>query len=112
MRDVNGIFEMNQLIISVKCHLSEVNLDENLLQDMLVFLSRVEKDLFSDEMNDFTQNNLSGDEWKALRNLADDSSIVIQGADKGSSVVTWDRDDSLQEASKRLWDTNIYEDVK
>ena len=31
MRDVNGIFEMNQLIISVKCHLSEVNLDENLL---------------------------------------------------------------------------------
>ena len=31
MRDVNGIFEMNQLIISVKCHLSEVNLDRNLL---------------------------------------------------------------------------------
>ena len=31
MRDVNGIFEMNQLIISVKCHLSEVNLDGNLL---------------------------------------------------------------------------------
>ena len=42
-----------------------------------MFLSRVEKDLFSDGMNDFTQSNLSGDEWKALRNLADDSSIVI-----------------------------------
>ena len=78
---------------------------------MLVFLSRVEKDLFSDEMNDFTQSNLSGDEWKALRNLADDRSIVIKGADKGSSVVIWDREDYLQEASKQLRDTNIYEDV-
>ena len=76
-----------------------------------VFLSRVEKELFSDEMNDSTQSNLSGDEWKALRNLADDRSIVIKGADKGSSVVIWDREDYLQEASKQLRDTNIYEGV-
>ena len=73
-----------------------------------VFLSRVEKELFSDEMNDSTQSNLSGDEWKALRNLADDRS---KGADKRSSVVTWDREDYLQEASKQLRDSNIYEDV-
>ena len=51
------------------------------------FLSREEKELFSDEMNDSTQCNLSGDECKALRKLADDRSIVIKGADKGSSVV-------------------------
>ena len=76
-----------------------------------MFLSRVEKGYFSDEMNDSTQSNLSGDEWKALRNLAD-GIIVIKGADKGSSVVVWDRDDYLQEASRQLWDTNIYEDVK
>ena len=76
-----------------------------------MFLIRVEKELFSDEMNDSTQSNLSGDEWKALRNLADDRSIVIKGADKGSSVVIWDREDYLQEASKQLRDTNIYEDV-
>ena len=76
-----------------------------------MFLSGVEKELFSDEMNDSTQSNLSGDEWKALRNLADDRSIVIKGADKGSSVVIWDREDYLQEASKQLRDTNIYEDV-
>ena len=76
-----------------------------------MFLSRVQKKLFSDEMNDSTQSNLSGDEWKALRNLADDRTIVIKGADKGSSVVIWDREDYLQEASKQLRDTNIYEDV-
>ena len=46
-------------------------------------------------MNDSTQSNLSGDGWEALRNLADDKSIVIKGADKGSSVVIWDREDYL-----------------
>ena len=76
-----------------------------------MFLSRVEKELFSDEMNDFMQSNLSGDEWKALRNLADDRSIVIKGADEGPSVVIWDREDYLQEASKQLWDTNIFKYV-
>ena len=52
-----------------------------------MFLSRVEKELFSDEMNDSTQSNLYGDEWKPLRNLADDRRIVMKGADKDSSVV-------------------------
>ena len=63
-------------------------------------------------MNGSPQSNLSGDKWKALRILADDRSIVIKDADKGSSVEIWDRDDYLQEASKQLQDTNIYEDVK
>ena len=47
-----------------------------------------------------------------FRNLADDRSIMIKGADKGSSVVVWNRYDYLQEASRQLRDTNIYEDVK
>ena len=77
-----------------------------------VSLSRVEKELLSNGMNDSIQSNLSGDEWKALRNLADDRSNVIKGADKGSSKVIWERADYLQEASKQLRDTNIYEGVK
>ena len=60
-----------------------------------VFLSRVEKELFSNEMNDFIQSNLSGEEWKALWNLADGRSTVIKLADKGSSVVVWDIYDYL-----------------
>ena len=63
-------------------------------------------------MNGSTQSNLSGKEWKALKNLADERSIVIKRADKGSSVVVWDRDDYLQEASRQLRDTNMYEDFK
>ena len=33
-------------------------------------------------MNDSTQSNLSGEEWNALRNLADERSIVIKAGDK------------------------------
>ena len=63
-------------------------------------------------MNDSKICNLSGEEWKALRNLADDRSILIMGFNKCSSVVVQNRDDYLQEASRQLWDTNIYEDLK
>ena len=43
-------------------------------------------------MNDSTQSNHSPEEWKVLKNLADDRSIVIEG-DKVSSLVVRDRDD-------------------
>ena len=46
-------------------------------------------------MNDSIQSNLSGEERKALWNLADGRSTVIKLADKGSSVVVWDRYDYL-----------------
>ena len=52
-----------------------------------VFLISVEKELFSDEMRDSTQSNLSGEEWTTLRGLAANESVVRKGSDKGSSVV-------------------------
>ena len=51
-----------------------------------VFFSCVEKEYFSDEMNDSTQSNLSEEKWMALRYLADDRNFLIKGTDKGSSV--------------------------
>ena len=69
-----------------------------------VFLSRLEKELFSDDISDSTQSNVSVEEWKALRGLAADKTIVIRGADKGSSVVVWDRSDYLLETSTQLQD--------
>ena len=36
---------------------------------------------------------------------------MIKGADKGSAVVEWDREDYIKEAENQLGDTNIYEDV-
>ena len=76
-----------------------------------VFLSRLEKELFSDDISDSTQSNLSAEEWKALRGLAADKTNVIKGTDKGSSVVVWDKSDYLLETSRQLQDQNIYENV-
>ena len=41
-----------------------------------------------------------------MRSLADDRSIVIKKADKGSSVVVWDRNDYVMEAEKQLSNAN------
>ena len=46
-----------------------------------------------------------------MRTLADDRTIVIKKADKGSCVVVWDRNDYIKEAEKQLNDTNVYTDV-
>ena len=57
---------MNQLIMSVKHQLSDLNLDGNILKvhaSWEVFLGRVEKELFSNEINNSLQSNLSGEEW-------------------------------------------------
>ena len=77
-----------------------------------LILSRFEKELFSDDISESTQSNLSAEEWKALRGFAADKSIVIKGADKGSSVVVWNRSDYLHEVSRQLQDQNTCEDVK
>ena len=42
-----------------------------------VFWSCIEKELFSNEVNDSTQSNLSGEGWNALKNIADHRSIFI-----------------------------------
>ena len=76
-----------------------------------VFLSEVEKELFSCTSKKLGYSNLSTEEWKAMRSLADDRSIVIKKADKGSSVVVWDRNDYVMEAEKQLSDANVYKDV-
>ena len=46
-----------------------------------------------------------------MRGLADDRSIIIKKADKGSCVVVWDREDYLAERYKQLNDTKTYSKV-
>ena len=57
-------------------------------------------------------SNTSKEEWQAIRALADDRTIVIKGAGKGSCVVAWDRMDYLLEAEKQLNDTSVYKGVE
>ena len=76
-----------------------------------VFLSQVENELFQITKQDLRYSNLSKEEWRAIRSLADDRSIVIKKADKGSCVVVWDRNDYVLEAEKQLSDLSVYRDV-
>ena len=55
--------------------------------------------------------NTSKEEWEGLRWLADDKSIVVKQADKGSCVVVWCRDDCIKEANKQLEDKSVYKDI-
>ena len=77
-----------------------------------MFLSELEKELIEDSNSSpFHQQNFGCEEWKVLRDLAEDKGIVIKSVDKGSCVVIWDREDYLKEAD-RLHDNEIYSDVK
>ena len=78
-----------------------------------MFLNELEKELFENSnFSHFHQQNFSREEWKALRNFAEDKGIVIRSADKGSCVIIWDREDCLNEADRQLSDNKIHRDVK
>ena len=76
-----------------------------------VFLSSVEKELFEDIGTSLKYSNLSTEELKAIRSLADDRSIVIKKADKGSAVVVFERNDYIKEVEKQLGDQRGYQKV-
>ena len=52
-----------------------------------VFLSQMEHEIFKDLQSPLGYSNLSKEEWKAMRSLANDRNIVIKKADKGFHVV-------------------------
>ena len=68
----------------------------------------MESDIFSLLPGNNTQYNLSKEERLAMRGFAEDCSIAIKPADKGSYVVVWDRKDYLPEAEKHLNDLSTY----
>ena len=76
-----------------------------------VFLSQVENELFELPKTDIKYSKLSREEWNAIRLLADDRSIIIKKADKGSCIVIWGRNDYLMEAEKQLSDKKVYQEV-
>ena len=76
------------------------------------YLSCLEERLLDIDISSTRFNNLTREERDALYNLRDDSTIIIIGADKGSTVVVWDRKDYFKEAYKQLEDKDVYEDVQ
>ena len=77
-----------------------------------IYLSRIEEEILSiiqdGGTNKINFDNLTREERVSLENLKNDKNIVIKGADKGSAVIVWDREDYLKEAEKQLGDTSIY----
>ena len=55
--------------------------------------------------------NLTKEELPAKWSLAEDRSIIIKPADKGSCIVVWDREDYLAVGYKQLCDTSTYVEV-
>ena len=60
---------------------------------MEIYLSSLEEKLLKIEVPKDKFNNLTKGERDALYNLKNDKTIVIKGADKGSAVAVWDRED-------------------
>ena len=56
-------------------------------------------------------SDLSQEEWRAVRSLADDRSTVNKKADKGFGVVVWCRWDYIKEEEKQLGDSTIYKEI-
>ena len=76
-----------------------------------MLLSQTEHELFQIPDKCLPYSNVSKEEWLVIRSLAEDRSIVIKKADKGSCVVVWDKLGYLSEAEKQLGDKNIYKEV-
>ena len=65
-----------------------------------VFLSQIEQEIFKEVQSPLGYSNLSKEEQKAVRSLANDRNIVINKADKRSFFVIWDRSDCIMKAEK------------
>ena len=76
-----------------------------------IFLSELKKQIFKIVDSKLGYSTFSKVEWQAMRALADNKSIVIKKANKGSTVVVWDRNDYILETEKQLSDANVYKDV-
>ena len=89
-------------------HVNTINLRDTYLE---LFLSDIERELFEIPKKRLGYSNFSTEEWECMQSSANDKSIVIKKADKGSCVVVWDRDDYIADAEKQLKDKNLYRDV-
>ena len=58
-----------------------------------VYMSSLEEKLIKIEIPKDKYNSLTSKERQALYDLKNDKNMVIKGADKGSAVVIWDRED-------------------
>ena len=76
------------------------------------YLSCLEERLLDIDISPKRFNDLTREERNALYNFRDDLTTIKKGADKGSTMVVWDREDFLKEVYEQLGDKDVYEDVQ
>ena len=77
-----------------------------------VVLLKTEKGIFSLISKREKVYNLTNDWYLVMSSLENDRNFITKSADKGSTIVVWDRLDYLAEAEKQLSDSSTYKDVK
>ena len=77
-----------------------------------VVLLKTEKGIFSLIPKREKVYNLTNDWYLVMSSLENDRNFITKSADKGSTIVVWDRLDYLAEAEKQLSDSSTYKDVK
>ena len=80
-------------------------------EEIELYLKRIKSDMNKVKVNKHKKENLTPQEKKALRNLAQDPNLIIKQADKGSGIVLEDRENYIQDGLKHLSDKDIYEQV-
>ena len=71
---------------------------------MEIFFSSLEEQVLKVEVPEPKFSNLTRGQRGALHNLKNDKTIVIKGADKGSAVIVWEREDYIMEAENQFGD--------
>ena len=79
-----------------------------------IYMCSLEEKLMKIEIPKDKFNNLTSKERKALYDLKNYKTIIIKGADKGSAVVVWDREDYIKEAEKQfgIRDEEVLDDAE
>ena len=88
-------------IVATEAYIKDANVDEvNAALIRNTVITHIEKMKVKQSYKP-TRSNLSPDEWKALKSLRNDHSIMIIPADKGNKTVILDRDLYLEKLENR-----------
>ena len=85
----------------------------NRSEGLVKFIDNITNDLKTHLMKNQNKiwNNLSDEQRKAIVDLANDDSIIIKPADKGSSIVIMNSNDYINACFDTLADPNFYEEL-
>ena len=76
-----------------------------------LYLSEIKDGTMQIDEQGHNYPNLTKKEREAMKELMNDCNIIITPADKGSRIVTWDKQDYLRKCENQLTEVNVYEKV-